>query len=57
MVGIFVYSNKIGVQKSVLLGFTENSALKNATVKMAALVIPWQATVAVYKGLLDQRVL
>lgn len=26
MVGIFVYSNKIGVQKSVLLDFTENSA-------------------------------
>lgn len=40
MVGIFVYSNKIGVQKSVLLDFTENSASKNATVKMAALVIP-----------------
>lgn len=26
MVGIFVYSNKIGVQKSVLLDFTENFA-------------------------------
>lgn len=25
-IGIFVYSNKIGVQKSVLLDFTENFA-------------------------------